>query len=59
MAHIKKNGGRTIAQDPSTAVISSMPQAAIKNGVADEIIPLDSIADGITRLLYREYRKGR
>ncbi len=51
MAHIKKNGGRTIAQDPSTAVIASMPQAVIKNGLADEIVPLDRIAAGVSRLL--------
>ncbi|HHU75569.1 MAG TPA: chemotaxis response regulator protein-glutamate methylesterase [Firmicutes bacterium] len=59
MEHIKKNGGRTIVQDPSTAVISSMPQAAINNGAADAIIPLDRIADGVVRLLYRVYGKGR
>lgn len=58
MACIKENGGRTIVQDPSTAVISSMPQAVIKNGSADEIVPLEQIAGSISRLLRRqEFRK--
>ncbi len=59
MAQIKRNGGKTIVQDPATAVIASMPQAAIKNGAADEIVPLDKIAAGVTRLLHGKYGKGR
>ncbi|NLX91589.1 MAG: chemotaxis protein CheB [Firmicutes bacterium] len=59
MAQIKRNGGRTIVQDPSTAVISSMPLAAIKKGAADKIAPLDKIASSVMHLLSREHGKER
>ncbi len=59
MACIKRNGGRTIVQDPSTAVISSMPQAVIKNGSADEIVPLEQIAGSVSRLLLQKYGEER
>lgn len=59
MAHIKRNGGRTIVQDPSTAVIKSMPQAVINNGAADKIAPLDKIAEGVVSLLSQEHGKER
>lgn len=51
MARIKEKGGKTVVQDPATAVIPSMPQAVIREGVADEIIPLEKIADTLLRLL--------
>jgi len=50
---------RTIVQDPSTAVISSMPLAAIKKGAADKIAPLDKIASSVMHLLSREHGKER
>ena len=51
MAEIKKYGGRTIVQDPSTAVIASMPQTVISHGLADEVVPLTEIAGAVMRLL--------
>ena len=51
MAEIKKNGGRTIVQDPSTAVISSMPQSVIDRGLADVTVPLGDIAASVMRFL--------
>jgi two-component system chemotaxis response regulator CheB len=51
MAKIKENGGRTIVQEPSTAVIPSMPNSVIKAGLADIVVPLDRIATTISRLL--------
>jgi two-component system chemotaxis response regulator CheB len=51
MARIKEKGGKTIVQDPCTAVISGMPQAVIKKGSADMVVPLEQVAPAITRLL--------
>lgn len=44
MGLIKAKGGHTIAQDKQTAIIFGMPDAAIKMGVIDEVLPLDRIA---------------
>jgi two-component system chemotaxis response regulator CheB len=44
MGLIKAKGGYTIAQDKQTAIIFGMPDAAIKMGVIDEVLPLDRIA---------------
>ena len=43
MKLIKKNGGRTIAQDEATCTVFGMPKAAIKEGSADKILPLSKI----------------
>jgi two-component system chemotaxis response regulator CheB len=40
-------GAVTIAQDPSTAPIKSMPQAAIETGQVDLILTPDQIRDAI------------
>jgi two-component system, chemotaxis family, protein-glutamate methylesterase/glutaminase len=42
---LREVGGATIAQDEATSVIASMPRAAGK--YADEILPLDRIADAV------------
>ena len=44
MAAIKQAEGRTMAQEPSTCVISGMPRAAIDAGVVDYVVSLDDIA---------------
>ena len=41
---IKKCGGTTIAQDPSTALFPAMPQAAIDTGAIDKVLSLEEIA---------------
>jgi two-component system, chemotaxis family, protein-glutamate methylesterase/glutaminase len=46
---VHERGGRVIAEAPETAVIFGMPQEAIATGVVDEIIPLGSMADAISR----------
>jgi two-component system chemotaxis response regulator CheB len=51
MARIKEKGGKTVVQDPSTAVIPSMPQAVIKKGSADKIVSLERVAAVVTGLL--------
>ena len=40
MAAIKIVGGRTIAEDESSAVVFGMPKAAIDSGAADSVVPL-------------------
>lgn len=49
-AIIKKNGGYIIAQDPKTAAVASMPEAVIKEKLADEILPPEKIAKRIIEL---------
>ncbi|MEQ8762602.1 MAG: chemotaxis protein CheB [Planctomycetota bacterium] len=44
---IKRSGGRILVQDPATCVATSMPQAVIDNGVADEVHPLDDLGQAI------------
>ncbi|MCX6690492.1 MAG: chemotaxis response regulator protein-glutamate methylesterase [Methanoregula sp.] len=44
MNAIKDAGGSTLAEDPSTCVISGMPKAAIDLGCVDAIVPLPAIA---------------
>ena len=47
---IKKHGGLTIVQDPATADVAVMPQAAIDNTEVDYILPLDEIGNFLTSL---------
>lgn len=48
---IKVHGGRTIAEDPKTAFITSMPRNAIKTGFVDFIVPLGKIAQKVVELV--------
>lgn len=41
---IKQAGGMVLVQDPTTAMHEGMPRAAIANGAADHILPLQSVA---------------
>jgi len=47
MAHVKRQGGLTIVQDPADAHVATMPAAALKTHQPDHILPLH----GIGRLL--------
>ena len=51
MQAIREAGGRTIAQDEATSVVFGMPRAAIEAGVAEQVLPLPGIAEGIVRLV--------
>jgi len=51
MEAIKKNNGKTIAQDKDTCVIYGMPHAAYQKGVVDRIVPLNKIAEEIMKLV--------
>lgn len=46
---IKESGGRTIAEDESSAVVYGMPRAAVELGVVDKITPLPMVANEIIR----------
>jgi two-component system chemotaxis response regulator CheB len=47
---IKAAGGVVIAQDESTASYFGMPQAAIKTGAVEYVLPLDQIGPTLTAL---------
>ncbi len=49
LQHLKRRGGRTLVQEPSTAVRSEMPEAAIATGAVDEVLTLDDIAAALNR----------
>ena len=49
---VKAAGGVTLAQDPATARFSSMPQAAIRRGCVDFVLPPEGIAAELATLGY-------
>ena len=46
---IRKAGGRTLVQDEATSVVWGMPGSVANAGLADCVLPLNSIADEIIR----------
>ena len=50
IAELKRERGYVIAQDKPSSVIFGMNGEVIKNGDADDVLPLQSIADGIINL---------
>ena len=50
LAHIVKRGGRGLIQDPKTAEIPIMPEAAIKAVPSAEVIPLNGLAPRLLQL---------
>jgi two-component system chemotaxis response regulator CheB len=53
IAAIKRSGGITMAQDPSTAEYRVMPQAAIDTGCVDLVVSLDKMGETISALVAR------
>jgi two-component system chemotaxis response regulator CheB len=47
---IRDAGGRVIAQDEATSVVWGMPGAVARAGLAEELLPLDQIAQRLTSL---------
>lgn len=47
---IKRAGGTTVVQDEDSSVVWGMPGAAVRLGAAMSVLPLDRIADQITRM---------
>jgi two-component system chemotaxis response regulator CheB len=56
LAAIRRAGGHTIAQDRSTSVIYGMPQAAMRNGGAAEVVALEHVAERAAAELARRER---
>ena len=48
LTSLKKMGGAVIAQDKDSCVVYGMPRAVVEAGIADEVVPLEGIADAIT-----------
>ena len=46
---IKEAGGHVIAEAESSCVVYGMPRSVVNAGFADELLPLDEIADAIVR----------
>ncbi len=53
LAAIRKGGGRTIAQNEKTCVVYGMPKAAVEEGNAERVLPLEEIARGIVEFCRR------
>lgn len=49
LEHIKKNGGVIIAQDKDSCTVYGMPKEPIESGMADIVVPLQHIAEEITK----------
>jgi two-component system, chemotaxis family, protein-glutamate methylesterase/glutaminase len=56
IAAIKRAGGATVAQDPTTAEFRTMPQSAIDTGCVDYVLSLDTMGQTISRLLRNDSR---
>jgi two-component system chemotaxis response regulator CheB len=51
LAPLKRGGVPVICQDEATSVVWGMPGAAVAAGLADQVLPLDSIPDAVARLI--------
>jgi two-component system chemotaxis response regulator CheB len=51
MTRLRKDGGRTIAEAESTAVVWGMPGELVKNGGAELVCPLEEIAAAIIEMV--------
>ena len=56
LAHIVKRGGRALVQDPKTAEIPIMPEAAIRAVPTGEILPLHALAPRLIELSHERAR---
>jgi two-component system chemotaxis response regulator CheB len=48
---IKEQGGTVFAQDEASAEFSGMPEAALRTGAVDRVLPLDGIAPALVQLI--------
>ncbi|MEW5934789.1 MAG: CheB methylesterase domain-containing protein, partial [Bacillota bacterium] len=44
---VRRAGGRVIAQDRETSVVYGMPRAVAEAGLADQVLPLESIPEAV------------
>lgn len=54
LLRIREAGGRTFAQDQATSIVWGMPGEAVKRGAAEEVLPLDRIAERILQEASRD-----
>ncbi|MFN2637237.1 MAG: chemotaxis protein CheB [Gemmatimonadaceae bacterium] len=59
LAHIVKRGGRALVQDPKTAEIPIMPEAAVRAVPNAEVLPLEGLALRLISLSKEGARKQR
>jgi NAD(P)-dependent dehydrogenase (short-subunit alcohol dehydrogenase family) len=57
LGKVRAQGGRVIAQDRESSVVFGMPCMAIEAGLADDILPVDLIADRILELLRQKEQR--
>lgn len=50
-AEVKKTGGKVLAQDEDSSVVYGMPKAVVDAGLADRVLPLEMMAEGIINAL--------
>jgi two-component system chemotaxis response regulator CheB len=50
LRRVRETGGYVLVQDPATATRPEMPRAAIRAGLADEVLRLEEMAPAIARL---------
>lgn len=58
LAHIAKRGGLALVQDPKTAEIPIMPEAAIRAVPTSQVLPLDALAPRLLELSLDQTRVG-
>lgn len=50
MGEVKESGGTILAQDENSSVVWGMPGEVVKRGFADEVLPLNRIAERLIQL---------
>lgn len=48
---MRDRGGKTLVQDQASSVVHGMPGAAIAIGAADQVLPIERIADALRRIV--------
>jgi two-component system chemotaxis response regulator CheB len=59
LAHVVRRGGRALVQDPKTAEIPMMPEAAIRTVPTAEVLPLVDLAPRLIEMSREEVTAGR
>jgi len=53
---MRQAGAHTLAQDEQSCVVFGMPKEAIACGAAEDVVPLDKIADRLIRFIKADAR---
>jgi two-component system chemotaxis response regulator CheB len=54
MVEMRATGATTIAQDEASSVVFGMPKAAIEKGGAEQVLPLDRMAQAVAAFAARQ-----